>query len=90
MSAPTFLDELQRAGIRLRLSGDALIANVLPRADLDAHRARITAHRPEIVAALCLQDAIVTAATAATAAFDRQGYDQLWAEWYALEEQEIF
>ena len=88
MSAATLLDELVGAGIRLGCDGDDLIADVLPGADLNRYREQIAEHKPALLTLLALQDEIVGAATAARGYFDRQPYDQLWADWYALQEQE--
>jgi hypothetical protein len=85
VSANDLLTELAAGGIRLGRDGDALVADVLPGADLDPFRERIRQHRPALLTLLALQDEIVRAASVAQDAFSRRHYDELWAEWHALQ-----
>lgn len=52
MSAAILLAELEYAGIRLRLDGLYVVADVLPEADLDLYRELIAEHKPELMAEL--------------------------------------
>jgi hypothetical protein len=88
MNAPAFLDELDRAGVRLTLSGHDLQFETRPGVTIADFRERIVASKPALMATLRLQKQIIEAATAATAAFDRRLYDRLWANWHALEAEE--
>jgi hypothetical protein len=85
VNAPAFLDELNAAGVRLSQSGDDLRFATNPGVSIAPFRDRIVANKPALVAALGLQEQIIQAATAATAAFDRRLYDRLWADWHAFE-----
>ena len=75
------------AGIRLGRDGDDLIADMHPGANLDRYRESIREHKPALLALFALQDEIVSAATAARDAFDRQHYDELWRQWYAVQNE---
>jgi hypothetical protein len=88
VSAAALLSELEAAGVRLSLAGDALRYQTRPGVRIAPYRERISTSKPALIALLRLQDQIVTAATAAQAAFDRQYYDDLWCRWYVLHEQE--
>ena len=88
MSATALLDEIVAAGIRLRRDGDDLIAEFPVGVDLDHYRVRIIADKTALLAVLRLQAEIVVAATADPQAFDRAAYNELWASWYAVDEQE--
>jgi hypothetical protein len=87
MSASALLVELEAVGIRLHRDGDDLLASIRPGANFDPFRQRVREHKPALLASLALQEQIVAAATAATAAFDRAEYDHLWTEWHALQEE---
>ena len=87
MNAPTLLDELIAAGIRLGRDGNDLIADVLPTADLSPYTAHIRAHKPALLREL-LQRQIVAALDVAPADFDRDAYDRLWVLWHAHDAKE--
>jgi hypothetical protein len=81
MSAAALLDALLGVGIRLGREGDALIADVLPGVDLAPYRDSITTHAPALLAELRLREAIVAAASAEPAHFNRDELDRLWTLW---------
>jgi hypothetical protein len=89
VTAAALLDELGTAGVRLSLSGDDLHYRTRPGVSVAPFRDQITAHKPTLLTLLALQDEIVAAASAAQSAFDRAAYDQIWAEWHMLAEQEM-
>jgi hypothetical protein len=87
VSAPALLAELEATGVRLSLAGDDLRYRTQPGVSIGPYREQITAHKPALLALLAVQDEIVAAASVARAAFDRQHFDSLWAEWHALQVQ---
>ena len=84
MSARAFLAELDAAGVRLTLAGDDLRYQTRPGVSIAPYRDRIASLKPALVVEL-LQAAIVAAATVEPGQFDRSRYDQLWAQWRALD-----
>jgi hypothetical protein len=82
------LVELEAVGVRLSLAGDDLRFQTRPGVSIAPYRERIVRRKTVLVALLHLQGEIVSAATAARDAFDRQYYDELWRRWYALQKQE--
>jgi TubC N-terminal docking domain len=78
---------LAGAGIHVTREDDHLRVRAEPGMSLAPYVADLRQHKPEILMTL-LQDEIVASATAARDAFDRQHYDQLWVDWYALQNQE--
>jgi hypothetical protein len=61
MNVTALLDHLRSAGIRIVRTDSGPGADVLPGADLAAHRDAIAEHQPALLAALELQDRIVRA-----------------------------
>jgi hypothetical protein len=88
VNAAALLADFEAAGVRLSLAGDDLRCQSRPGVRIAPYRERIVTNKPALIALLRLQDEIVGAATAARDAFDRQSYDKLWRDWYALQEQE--
>jgi hypothetical protein len=89
MGAAHLLTELEAAGIRATALGDTLRVHAKPGVDLTPYRDSIRQHKLALLAELRLREQIVVAATAATAAFDRDAYDALWEQWYALQEEAV-
>ena len=75
MNASTFLDDLMDAGIRLKRDGDALVADVLPAANLSLHIPRIKADKGALLTALRLRERIVEALDVEPEHFNREEYD---------------
>jgi hypothetical protein len=88
MSATGLLAELEAAGVHISREGHSLRVRGRPGVSLAPYRDQITTHKPVLLSLLALQDEIVRTASAARDAFDRQHFDQLWAEWHTLAEQE--
>jgi hypothetical protein len=89
VSATTLLDELRAAGIWLNRDGDDLSYRTRPGVSIAPHREQITTHKPALVTELRLREAIVAAASAVHARFDRERYDELWRRWSELQAEEI-
>ena len=84
MSAVALLADLDAAGVRLSLAGDALRFQTRPGVSIAPYRERIAAHKPALLAEL-LKAAIIEAVTAEPADFDRAEYERLWARLKAHE-----
>jgi hypothetical protein len=80
VSAAALLAELEAAGVRLSLAGDALQFQTRPGVSIAPYRECITANRPALLAEL-LKARIIEAVTAEPADFDRAEYDRLWTLW---------
>jgi hypothetical protein len=84
MSAAALLAELEAAGVRLSLAGDALRFQTRPGVGIAPYRERIAAHKPALMAEL-LKARIIAAVDVEPADFDRAEYDRLWTRWKAHE-----
>jgi fumarylacetoacetate (FAA) hydrolase family protein len=89
MRAAALRAEMETAGIRVFRDGASLRVEVLSDVTLDPYRQRVRESKPTLLAVLQLQEQIVEAATVAQSAFDRAAYDRLWAEWHAVQSEEI-
>jgi hypothetical protein len=87
VSVGTLVAALDAAGILVAREDDHLRVRANPGVSLAPYVADLRQHKPEILMSL-LQDEIVNAATAARHAFDRQHYDELWAQWHAWQDLE--
>jgi hypothetical protein len=82
VSAAALLAELEAAGVRLSLAGDALRFQTRPGVAIAPYRERITANKPALLAEL-LKARIIAAVDVEPADFDRAEYDRLWTLWKA-------
>jgi hypothetical protein len=89
VSTGALVDELAAAGIRLTPAGDDLRYQTRPGISIAPYREQIVTNKPALVSELRLREEIVAAASAAHARFDRHYFDQLWAEWQRLQNEEI-
>ena len=87
MNPAALLDEFADAGVILSLNGDRLHYQTRPGVGIAPNADRIRNAKPALLALLHVQDEIVPAATVATAAFDRQHYDDLWRRWHELNQE---
>lgn len=84
MSAAALLSELEAAGVRLSLAGNALRFQTQPGVSIAPYREQIAAHKPAFLAEL-LKARIIAAVNVEPANFDRAEYDRLWILWKAHE-----
>ena len=82
MTTAALLSELDAAGIRLSLAGDALRFQTRPGVRIAPYREQIAAHKPALLAEL-LKARIIEAVTVEPADFDRAEFDRLWTRWKA-------
>ena len=80
MSAAALLAELDAAGVRLSLAGDALRFQTRPGVTIAPYREKIADNKPALVAEL-LKTRIIEVVTVEPLHFDRAEYDRLWTLW---------
>jgi hypothetical protein len=84
VSAAALLAELEAAGVRLSLVGDALRFQTRPGVSIAPYREQIATHKPALLVEL-LQRRIIETVAVEPADFDRAEYDRLWTRWKAHE-----
>jgi hypothetical protein len=87
MSAAALLADLASDGIRLHRNGGELVAEVPPGASLDPYRERIRSGKGSLLMELVKAE-IMKCVYVEPADFERDRYDGLWREFYALESQQ--